>query len=69
MRLSARLVALMCAVVFALLAAAWAPLWLLARQSPLVNGGEVAGALAFGVVGLVIARRQPRNPACCCSRW
>ena len=61
-RLSSRLVTLTCAILFALFVAAWAPLWWLARQSPLVNGGEVVGAIPFAVVGLVIARRQPRNP-------
>jgi len=61
-RLSSRSVALASAILFALLAVAWAPLWLLARQSPLVNGGEALGAIPFAVVGLVIARRQPRNP-------
>ena len=58
-RLSSRSVTLACAILFALLLAAWVPLWLLARQSPLVNGGEVLGAAPLAVVGLVIARRQP----------
>ena len=35
---------------------------MLARQSPQVNGGEALGAIPFGVVGFVLARRVPRNP-------
>jgi hypothetical protein len=54
--------ALVLAAVFVLLVAALVPLSLLARQTPVVNGGETAGAIPFGVVGLLIARRQPRNP-------
>jgi hypothetical protein len=50
------------AAVFVLLVAALVPLSLLARQTPVVNGGETVGAIPFGVVGLLIARRQPRNP-------
>jgi hypothetical protein len=41
------------AVLFALLAAALVPLSLVARPSPLVNGGESLPAILFGVVGLV----------------
>lgn len=48
--------------VFVLLALALVPLSLAARQSPLVNGGESLGTIPFAAVGLVIARRQPRNP-------
>jgi len=57
-----RLATLVLAVVFVLLAVALVPLSVLARQSPVVNGGETLGAIPFGVVGLLIARRQPRNP-------
>ena len=33
------------------------------HQYALANGGEaIALAIVFGLVGLVIARRQPRNP-------
>jgi hypothetical protein len=48
--------------VFALLAVALVPLYLMARQDPLVNGPEAIGTIPFAVVGVVIARRQPRNP-------
>jgi hypothetical protein len=58
----ARRAALVLAAVFVLLVAAVVPLSLLARQTPAVNGGETAGAIPFGLVGLLIARRQPRNP-------
>ncbi len=54
--------ALVLRVVFALLAAALVPLSLLARQSPMVNGGEALSTIPFAAVGFVIARRQPRNP-------
>ena len=54
--------ALVLGVVFALVALALVPLSLLARQSPQVNGGEALGAVPFGVVGFVLARRLPRNP-------
>jgi hypothetical protein len=54
--------ALALGVVLALLAAALVPLSLLARQSPLVNGGEALGAVVFAPVGVLLARRQPRNP-------
>jgi hypothetical protein len=59
---SPRPAALAAAVLFALVVAALVPLSLVARQSPLVNGGESLPAILFGVVGLVIAWRQPRNP-------
>ena len=61
-RLIPRHAALVLAAVFVLLVAALVPLSLLARQTPVVNGGETVGAIPFGVVGLLIARRQPRNP-------
>ena len=61
-RLVLRHAALVLAAVFVLLVAALVPLSLLARQTPVVNGGETVGAIPFGVVGLLIARRQPRNP-------
>ena len=54
--------ALALGAVLALLAAALIPLSLLARQSPLVNGGEALGAVLFAPVGVFLARRQPRNP-------
>ena len=54
--------ALVLGVLFAVLAAALVPLSLAARQSPLVNGGEALGSIPFAAVGVVIARRQPRNP-------
>jgi hypothetical protein len=57
-----RQAALLLAAVFVLLVAALVPLSLAARQTPLVNGGETLGAIPFGLVGLLIARRQPRNP-------
>jgi hypothetical protein len=54
--------ALVLGAVFALVALALVPLSVLARQSPQVNGGEALGAVPFGVVGFVLARRVPRNP-------
>jgi hypothetical protein len=59
---SPRAAALALGVVFAVVALALVPLSLLARQSPQVNGGEALGAVPFGVVGFVLARRVPRNP-------
>ena len=49
-------------ILFAVVALALVPLSLLARQSLQVNGGEALGAVPFGVVGFVLARRVPRNP-------
>jgi hypothetical protein len=44
-------------------AAALIPLSLTARQNPLATGGaEVAVAVSFAAVGLVIARHRPQNP-------
>ena len=59
---SPRAAALASGGVFAVVALALVPLSLLARQSPQVNGGEALGAVPFGVVGFVLARRVPRNP-------
>jgi hypothetical protein len=61
-RLASPTTALVLGAVFALVALALVPLSLLARQSPQVNGGEALGAVPFGVVGFVLARRVPRNP-------
>ena len=52
----------MLGALFAVLAVALVPLSLTARQDPLVNGGEALGTIPFAVVGVFIARRQPRNP-------
>ncbi len=60
--LASPMTALVLGVGFALLAAALVPLSLLARQSPMVNGGEALGSIPFAAVGFVVARRQPRNP-------
>ena len=59
---SPRAAALALGAVFAVVALALVPLSLLASQSPQVNGGEALGAVPFGVVGFVLARRVPRNP-------
>jgi len=61
-RLASPTTALVLGAVFALVALALVPLSVLARQSPQVNGGEALGAVPFGVVGFVLARRAPRNP-------
>jgi hypothetical protein len=70
---SPRPAALGAAVLFALVVAAWVPLSLLARQSPLVNGGETPAAIPFGAVGLVIAwpprRCSPRCVTASSGRW
>jgi hypothetical protein len=51
------------AVLMLLLAGASVPLYALTRQDVLAHGLEsVALAVIFGSVGLVVARRQPRNP-------
>ena len=45
------------------LAVALIPLSLAARQNPLATGGtEIAIAVSFGAVGLVVAWHRPRNP-------
>ena len=50
------------AVLVVLLAGASVPLYAAAHQNVLANGGEnIALAVIFGSVGLVVARRQPRN--------
>jgi hypothetical protein len=61
-RLASPRTALVLGALFAVLAAALVPLSLAARQSPLVNGGEALGSIPFAAVGVVIARREPRNP-------
>lgn len=51
------------AVLVLLLAGASVPLYAVTRQNVLANGVEnIALAVIFGSVGLVVARRQPRNP-------
>jgi hypothetical protein len=50
------------AVLVVLLAAAAVPLNILARQNVLVNAAELLVSVPMGVVGLIVARRQPRNP-------
>ncbi len=45
-----------------LLAAALIPLSVLARQNVASNAGQVVTYLAIAATGLVVARRQPRNP-------
>jgi hypothetical protein len=51
------------AVLVVLLAGASVPLYAVTHQDVLANGGEnIALAVIFGSVGLVIAWRQPRNP-------
>jgi hypothetical protein len=46
-----------------LLAIALIPLSLAARQNPLVTGGpDIAVAVPFAAVGLVVARHRPQNP-------
>jgi hypothetical protein len=61
-RLASPRTALVLGALFAVLAVALVPLSLAAHQSPRVNGGEALGSIPFAVVGVVIARRQPRNP-------
>jgi hypothetical protein len=62
-RLASPVIAAALAVLVVLLAGASVPLYVAAHQSVLANGGEnIALAVIFGSVGLVIARRQPRNP-------
>ena len=47
----------------ALLAAGTAALTVLVRQNALANGGQtLVVAIPFTVIGIVVARRQPRNP-------
>ena len=51
------------AVLVLLLAGASVPLYAVAHQDVLANGVEnVVLGVIFGSVGLVVARRQPRNP-------
>lgn len=45
-----------------LLAVALVPLSVLARQNVASNAGQVVTYLAIAATGLVVARRQPRNP-------
>jgi hypothetical protein len=61
-RLASPRTAMALVILFAVVALALVPLSLLARQSPQVNGGEALGAVPFGVVGFVLARRVPGNP-------
>ena len=61
-RLSSPATAAALAVVVVLLAAALVPLSLLARQNALSNVGLNGVFLPMAAVGLVVARRQPRNP-------
>jgi hypothetical protein len=61
-RLASPRIALALGILFGVVALALVPLSLLAKQSPQVNGGEALGAVPFGVVGFVLARRVPRNP-------
>jgi hypothetical protein len=61
-RLASPRTAVVLGAVFAVLAVALVPLSLIARQDPLVNGPEAIGTIPFAAVGVIIARRQPRNP-------
>jgi hypothetical protein len=62
-RLASPVTAAALAVLVVLLAGASVPLYVVTHQNVLANGGEnIALGLIFGSVGLVIARRQPRNP-------
>jgi hypothetical protein len=62
-RLASPVTAAALAVLAVLLAGASVPLYALTHQNVLANGGEnIALAVAFGLVGLVVARRQPGNP-------
>lgn len=45
-----------------LLAVALMPLSVLARQNVASNAGQAVSYLAIAATGLVVARRQPRNP-------
>ena len=61
-RLASPVSAAALAVLVVLLAGASVPLYAAAHQNVLANGGEnIALAVIFGSVGLVVARRQPRN--------
>jgi hypothetical protein len=62
-RLASPRIAAALAVLVVLLAGASVPLYAVTHQDVLANGGEnIALAVIFGSVGLVIAWRQPHNP-------
>ena len=62
-RLAAPSTAVTLAALVVLLAAGSVPLYALVHQPVLVNGVEnIVLAVAFASIGLVIARREPRNP-------
>ena len=62
-RLASARTAAALAVLVVLLAGTSVPLYAVTHQDVLANGGEnIVLAVIFGSVGLVIARRQPRNP-------
>jgi hypothetical protein len=61
-RLASPATATALAVVVLLLAAAVIPLGMLAHQSVLANAMQLITGLPLGVVGFIVARRQPRNP-------
>lgn len=62
-RLASPRIAAALAVLVVLLAGASVPLYAVTHQDVLANGGEnIALAVIFGSVGMVIAWRQPRNP-------
>jgi hypothetical protein len=50
------------ALLVMLLAAMLVPLSVLARQNVASNAGQAVAYLAIGATGVVVARRQPRNP-------
>jgi hypothetical protein len=50
------------AVLIVLLAAAAIPLDALAHQNVLADAGQLLTSVPIGVVGFIVARRQPRNP-------
>ena len=50
------------ALLVLLLAATLVPLSVLARQNVASNAGQAVSYLAIGATGVVVARRQPRNP-------
>ena len=62
-RLASPVTAAVLAALAVLLAGASVLLYALTHQNVLANGGQnIVLAVIFGSVGLVIARRQPRNP-------
>jgi hypothetical protein len=61
-RLATPVTATAVGVVILVLAVALVPLSLLGRQSVLSNVSQVAPFLPLAAVGLIVARRQPRNP-------